>query len=400
MNRNIFQVAAPCQPRMGRDSIAQGGALGSDSMFGASPEGARFQWPETRPDEGISHRWGFTFLLATQPRANATRAIESRPLGAELATGSPKTSRQAARCCGLVALLAAAWLAADLAPAQEKSRHAERRSRRSQAVAEAAQDSASVGPSPVSPNQGSPNQGDVEQAQSDADQSALTLRDVINFAAESRAAVKDVKDYTVVFNKTEMVKKLVIKQEMQMKFRAKPFSVYFLYRGGSAEGRQAIYVEGRNDNKLIVKEASGIASYVGGGVYLRLSDPRVMAENRYPVTNVGIANLLETSIRDWEHESKVAGAEVDVLFFPNAKLKDLPCQAVQVKHLKKHGDLKYHMNRVYFDKETKLPVRSERFGWPTRAGEKPPLVEEYRYTNLKTNVKLTDADFDPVRYGF
>ena len=185
-----------------------------------------------------------------------------------------------------------------------------------------------------------------------------------------------------------------------MKFRAKPFSVYFLYRGGSADGRQAIYVDGRYDNKLVVKEANGIGSYVPGGVHLRLSDPRVVAENRYPVTHVGIANLLETTIRDWEKESKVAGDEVDVQFFPNARLKDLPCQAVQVKHLKKVGDLKYHMNRVYFDKETKLPVRAERYGWPERPGDKPPLLEEYRYTNLQTNVKLTDADFDPAKYRF
>ena len=222
------------------------------------------------------------------------------------------------------------------------------------------------------------------------------LRDVISFAAESRDALKEIKDYTAVFSKTEMVKGKLIKQEMQMKFRAKPFSVYFLYHGGSVDGRQAIYVDGRYDNKLIVKEANGIGSYVPGGVHLRLSDPRVVAENRYPVTHVGIHNLLETTIHDWEKESKVAGDEVDVQFFPHAKLKELPCQAVQVIHLKKLGDLKYHMNRVYFDKETRLPVRAERYGWPARDGEKPPLLEEYRYTNLKTNVNLTDADFEPA----
>ncbi len=244
------------------------------------------------------------------------------------------------------------------------------------------------------------NCGRAESRKADSDQSPLTLRDVINFAAESRDAVKEIKDYTAVFSKTEMVKGKLIKQEMQMKFRAKPFSVYFLYRGGNSDGRQAIYVDGRYDNKLIVKEANGIGSVIPGGVHLRLNDPRVVAENRYPVTHVGIANLLETTIRDWEKESKIPGDEVDVQFFPNAKLKDLPCRAIQVVHLKKLGGLQYHMNRVYFDKETKLPVRAERYGWPERPGDKPPLLEEYRYTNLQTNVNLTDADFDPARYRF
>ena len=292
----------------------------------------------------------------------------------------------------LVTLLAAAWLTVDLVQAQEKSRRAERRARRSQQSAETdtERDTASLGP----------GKRDADEAKANANESSLSLRDVISFACESREAVKEVKDYTAVFHKTEMVNRKLIQQEMQMKFRAKPFSVYFRYHGGSAEGRQAIYVEGRNDNKLIVKEASGLASFVGGGVYLKPGDPRVMAENRYPVTHVGIANLLETTIHDWEHESKVTGGEVDVQFFPHARQKDIPCQAVQVTHLKKLGELRYHMNRVYFDKETKLPIRAERYGWPTRAGEKPPLLEDYRYTNLQINVKLTDADFDPVRYGF
>jgi hypothetical protein len=58
------------------------------------------------------------------------------------------------------------------------------------------------------------------------------------------------------------------------------------------------------------------------------------------------------------------------------------------------------MNRVYFDKESKLPLRAERYGWPERARDKPPLFEEYKYVDLKTNVNLTDADFDPARYRF
>ena len=60
----------------GRDSIAQGGApirgelvaLGNDNIYRASPEGARFQRSQAN--------------LVTQ---------ESRPLGAETATLSPKT---------------------------------------------------------------------------------------------------------------------------------------------------------------------------------------------------------------------------------------------------------------------------------------------------------------------
>ena len=37
----------------------------------------------------------------------------------------------------------------------------------------------------------------------------------------------------------------------------------------------------------------------------------------------------------------------------------------------------------------------ELYGWPTQAGGQPPLVEEYTYRDVRVNVGLTDADFDP-----
>jgi hypothetical protein len=227
----------------------------------------------------------------------------------------------------------------------------------------------------------------------------LTLKDVINYAEPSRKAMEEVKDYTAVFTKTELVNGRMVKQTMDMKFRAKPFSVYFKYRSGQGQGRQAIFVEGKFGNKLVVKEANGIGA-LAGRLTFDLNDRTVMAENRYPVTNVGIGNLLKTALTVWERESKLEAAEVDVQFFPNAKLGELPVEAVQLTHRKPLRDVKYHMSRVYFDKETKLPVRAERYAWPRQNGEKPPLVEDYMYTNLKTNVNLTDAHFDPARYGF
>lgn len=280
------------------------------------------------------------------------------------------------RAAWLLALLAGS-LAVDVASGQEG-----RRSRRSRAKA-----------AEVTENRTEPD----APAKGEKGAASLTLDDVISFAEKSRASVQEVKDYTAVFTKTEMVKGRVIKQVMDMKFRTKPFSVYLKYRSGDESGRQAIFVEGRNDNRLAVKEV-GLKGVVP--LQLRLDSPMVMDENRYPVTHVGIANLLKTAISTWEHENRIDGIEPDVKFFPNAKLGDVACQVVQVTEQKPHKELRYHIGRVYFDKETRLPVRAECYGWPRRAGDKPPLVEDYIYTNLKLNVGLTDADFDPARYGF
>lgn len=227
------------------------------------------------------------------------------------------------------------------------------------------------------------------------------LKEVIEFAADSREALKDVKDYTAVFTKTELVGNRMVKQTMEMKFREKPFSVYFRFKAGQEAGREVIYVAGANNGNLLVHE-TGIKA-IAGTLNIKPNGREVMEENRYPITRVGISNLLETAFQIWETEQKYAAPDdVEVKFFPNAKLGDAACEAVQITHKKPHRELKYSLSRVYFDKQTRLPVRAERFGWPRRQGEKAPLVEEYTYSNVQTNVGLKNSDFDPrnPNYGF
>jgi hypothetical protein len=299
------------------------------------------------------------------------------------------------RC--LLVLAASVWLVIGAAHAQDRPRTAAKRPARSKPSAPpeiddlGAQESAK----PALGDRGAAGNGGKKDG---ADLPPLTLRDLIEYAEPSRTALQDVKDYTAVFTKTEVVKGRKIVQEMDMKFRTKPFSVYFHYRNKSEEGRQAIYVDGKYGNNLVVKEV-GIKA-LAGSLSFKPDHPTVMAENRYPVTNVGIGNILEKSLKVWERESRLENVEIDVKFFPNAKLKELPCEVVQLTYPKGRRDFEYSLTRVYFDKESKLPIRAERFGWPQRAGDKPPLVEDYVYTKLKINQKLTDADFDPARYGF
>lgn len=300
----------------------------------------------------------------------------------------------------LIMSVALLGLLADLAAAQDRTRAAPRRKSRSKGAAAAQQmpdrtTGARDGDDRVAGDQSSGGSDSKEEKNGGA---PLTLRDVIAYAEPSRVALQEVKDYTAVFTKAELIKGRLVKQVMDMKFRTKPFSVYFRYRSGSEEGRQAIFVEGKFGNRLVVKDV-GIKA-IAGRMYFKLDEPIVMAENRHPVTHVGIGNLLNTALTVWERESRVEAAEIDVKFFPKAKLAGIPCEAVQLTYLKPHSDLKYHLVRVYFEKDSKLPVHAERFGWPRRSGEQPPLLEDYTYTNLKINQQLGDGDFDPVTYGF
>lgn len=312
--------------------------------------------------------------------------------------------RKALRYSWPIGLVAAAWLLMDVAVAQNGSRPA--------APAPAARPKPASGPAlgdGVSRDGGGQDAGDqppaeriaskqTDQKPETKEPAPATLVDLIKYAAASQEAANQVKDFTATFTKTELVQGRLISQSMDMKFRAKPFSVYMRYRTGPEAGRQAIYVDGKFGGNLMLKE-TGVKA-IAGAIPLRPDSALVMKENRYPVTEVGIANMINTAMKNWERDSKLEAAQADVKFFPNAKLGELPCEAIQLTHLKPHRDIKYHLTRIYFDKETKLPLRAECYGFPRKPGDKAPLIEDYRYSNLKTNVKLTDADFNPAAYGF
>jgi hypothetical protein len=130
-----------------------------------------------------------------------------------------------------------------------------------------------------------------------------------------------------------------------------------------------------------------------GTVQLLPTSPQAMDENRYPVTRLGLANLLNTIIEQWEAESKFG--ESDVQYFPEAKVGQTACQVIEASHPQPRRQFKFHKTRLYLDKQTKLPIRVEQFSWPARAGDQAPLVEMYMYSNLKTNASLSERDFDP-----
>lgn len=218
------------------------------------------------------------------------------------------------------------------------------------------------------------------------------LAPVIETARRSRSALKNVRDYTATFAKRELLGGRIKTQTMEMKLRHQPFSVYFHFRAGPEAGREVLYVDGANRGQLLVHE-DGVKA-LAGTLSFPPTHQQVMSENRYPITKVGISHMLETVISQWEQETKYG--EVEVKFYPDATLEGgkVPCLAFETSHPQKRREFKFHLTRMYFDKQSYLPLRVEQYDWPSGSAKEPPLVEEYTYSNLRTNVGLTDADFD------
>ncbi len=228
---------------------------------------------------------------------------------------------------------------------------------------------------------------------------AHVLIPALRAALEAQDAARDLSDYESNFTKTELVGRQSLTTRMQLKVRHAPFSVYIKYVDPHA-GREAIYFAGRNKNHVIVHD-TGIASLVGT-LSLEPTSSTAMDDNRYPITKVGIQVLVETVMGQWLALAKQNAAGITVNHYPNSKIGEQSCHTVETVLAQPIGTDSFQTTRLYIDAATKLPVRVQQYAFPTRRGQKPVLVEDYLYQNIRSNISLTDMDFDALnpRYGY
>lgn len=212
----------------------------------------------------------------------------------------------------------------------------------------------------------------------------------IDYARKCLEKVERLSGYEATFFKREVVGRNLVSHKMKIKIRHKPFSVYLLFQNPH-EGREVIYVSGQNNGKLVAHEAGLFTSLVGA-MELSPTDSLVMSENRYPITEAGIANALQMLIAQWEKETQYG--EVDVKYYKDAKLGSLKCRVIESSHPKPRKQFDNHKIRLWIDTKSGYPVRFQKYGFPRTKGAKAPIIEEYTYMDLKTDTQLTNRDFD------
>lgn len=211
----------------------------------------------------------------------------------------------------------------------------------------------------------------------------------------------EIEDYTCVLTKRERVNGYLRGHEMMfVKVRHQqvengrvvtPFSVYLRFLSpAKVRGREVLYVHGKNDGMLIVRNGGTRFAYITTAV--APDSPAASQDNRYPITEIGIKNLTRRLIETGEEELQYK--DVTVQTVAGAKINNRPCSLIQVSHPKRREGLPYQFARVFVDDELRMPVRYSAYDWPEQEGGEPQLIEEYTYTHFKTNVGLTDWDFD------
>lgn len=221
---------------------------------------------------------------------------------------------------------------------------------------------------------------------------------VIRWAEKERPNVAAIRDYTATMVKQENINGEVQEaQVMEVKVRHQPFSVYLKFQlPQKMRGQQAIYVKGQRDNKIVCHGVG--AEKLFGTQKLDPEGFLAMRGNKYPITELGILNLIDKLLEVGHKDVKVG--ECTVTYTEGVKVSGRACTLIQVTHPVPRPHFLYHVALIYVDREHNLPIRYESYEWPRKESEKPKLSEAYTYQNLKINVELTDADFDPANPAY
>ncbi len=209
-------------------------------------------------------------------------------------------------------------------------------------------------------------------------------------------------DYTAVLtNQVRYQGNLRPQAQLELKLRHErglkdgtqiPFSIYLKYREPSdSAGREVIWKEGWNDGQLMV-HLTGLLNVMR--ISLEPTSSHAMKGNLYPVTMIGMRNLLLQIIEKGERDTQQASCRVTIQ--RGLKLNDRVVTLIESTHPQPQGDIDYHVAKIYLDEELGLPVGYEGYVWPEKEGDPPVLLEKYFYTDIKVNVGLQDIDFDPA----
>jgi hypothetical protein len=208
---------------------------------------------------------------------------------------------------------------------------------------------------------------------------------------DCEARYETVRDYVCTFTKRERIDgRLTPRHVMDMKVRTRPQSIYLKFREPAA-GREAIYIAGRNEGKVLAHDV-GLGRLIAGTLSLDPNGPRAMEECRHPITEAGIGPLLDTVESRWSAE--LDPSESLVAFRDDQLIGSSHCTLIETTHPRPRPDFLFYQVRLYIDRDLGLPIRFQAYDWPANPQATPELVEEYTYSDLKLNVGLGDVDFD------
>jgi hypothetical protein len=225
-----------------------------------------------------------------------------------------------------------------------------------------------------------------------------TLLEKIRLIEQGVAFLDQSPDYTAQFCKREVVGgELLDEQNTIMKVQHRPFCVYLKWMDFDV-GREVIYGEGLNDNKLLVHCGGWKARLPA--LSLEPESPLAMQDSRYPVTQAGLLNLSKTIIEfnriDLDKKNFLRCEQME-----DQSIGERLCHCYVTEYRDAKVSEQYRKSITLIDKEWSIPLFVKNFGWPTDNVtavndelDEATLIEQYTFTDVKFRSSLTAFDFD------
>jgi hypothetical protein len=228
----------------------------------------------------------------------------------------------------------------------------------------------------------------VEPSQRSADGSAQLPKAL----TAARAAVVTARDYTAILVRTERVNgTLRPEQTCELRVRTKPFAVNVKVTGPQpVAGQETSFVSDQNLNRVRFKPA-GPAGVKFGFRTLPKDDPQVLTDARHPVTEVGLAAVLDRVEQALAMEKRL-NHPVTVTT-ATATHADRPATRFDIYLDHPHPHRTAARMVLVLDPATKLPVRFEAYDAPKLGASDGPLLEASSFLGTRVNVGLGDNAF-------
>jgi len=202
------------------------------------------------------------------------------------------------------------------------------------------------------------------------------------------------RQYRLTFYRQErlgtLFKSLGAMEEIRAAFRKEPFSVKFDWDDPQGSYYESVYVEGRHDDKLVIRERKGVFPFPP---QVRIIDPSLpvqIGKARNPITNFGLARVTRRTLLPFDDAALAKVMTIAYEGVVDLEPMHRPAHHLRIERPPTEG-YAYTRQDFYIDAETLLPAGTDLF---LKTGQ---LDARYRYTAIDTDVTLTDADFRLTR---
>ncbi|CAN5700404.1 DUF1571 domain-containing protein [soil metagenome] len=201
--------------------------------------------------------------------------------------------------------------------------------------------------------------------------------------------------YTATLHRQERIDDtLNAEQVLTIKVRHHPFAVYLKFQVPD-NGKEALYVEGQHDNKVIAN-LGGVARRLVPRLPLDPEGPLALSENRHPITEAGLANLIHKLIRYRKLDllDPLAETILDQIEDEQGRRWYRSLHT----HPRQTDERPFARVEVLYCPRTKLPLHIRNYDWPESGtyeeGQPVQLAERYHYEDLNLDSSLSAQDFD------